>query len=385
MLGPRPKTFATVEILRDPPAAEAVWRDLPPERFGSFFQSPAFLLNWLAIHGARVEPFFIVARDEAGEAVALLPLGLRRQGPLRVAQFLGGKESNYNLGLFRDPDAFDSETVASLLRAAARQPGGPHVYRLQNMPKCWNGRRNPLTRLPHQPSPSPAYCTALAEDGEALLARKLSADTRKKLRKKEKRLTEMGALTYFQAPPRQADAILETYFAQKRRNYALGDESAIVRARRFYLALAGHGLELHVLALDGRPIALLAAALNGTRLHGLINSFDADPDIAKSSPGDLLLTRVLRDACARGLTCFDLGIGEARYKAMFCGEREDMADAVFAPTAIGAAAAPIFSAMLKAKASIKANARLWGALRSLRRRAARGGARWGGIRRGIWP
>ncbi len=87
----------------------------------------------------------------------------------------------------------------------------------------------------------------------------------------------------------------------------------------------------------GRPIAILAAGLNGERLQGLFNAFDPDPEIAKSSPGDLLLTRVLRDACARGLKCFDLGLGEARYKAMFCGEREAMADVVFAATSLGGA------------------------------------------------
>jgi len=359
-----------IEIFRDPLAARAVWRDLAPERRGSFYQSEAFLLNWLEIYGDTVEPWFVAARDAAG-ASALLPLGIFRFGPLRVAQFLGGKDSNYNLGLFRDPDAWSAEQVAGLLRAAARPPGGPHLYRLLNLPQRWDGRDNPLLRLPHQPSPSPAYCTALAEDGENLLAGKLSADTRKKMRKKEKRLTQMGALTCFRAAPDQGDALLDAYFRQKEQAYALGDAAHIARARKFYRALAGQGLELHALALDGRPIAILAAAANGSRLHGLFNSFDPDPEIAKSSPGDLLLARVLRDACARGLKTFDLGLGEARYKRMFCGEREAMADVLLAGRAAGALTRPILAAALRAKAAIKNDARLWGAIQRQRRRLAR--------------
>jgi len=362
----RVPSFDSVDVFRDPRDALDAWRALSPKRSGSYYQSEAFLLPWLEVYGGAVEPFFVVARAK-GEPVSMLPLGLRRFGPLRIAEFLGGKHANYNMGLFRDA-AFD---VADLLRAAARRPGGPHLYRLLNLPKVWSGAENPLLRLPHQASPSPAYCTALAGDGEAFLAQKLSADTRKKLRKKEKRLTDRGALAYFRAPVEQVDALLDVYFAQKQHNYALGSAQEIRRARAFYRGLAGQGLELHVLALDGRPIAMLAAARNGDRLQGLFNAFDPDPDIAKSSPGDLLLTRILRDACARGLQCFDLGLGEARYKAMFCGEREEMADVLFAATPSGALALPAFKAALAVKAAIKSNARLWGAIQRWRRGIAR--------------
>ncbi|MCW2285700.1 CelD/BcsL family acetyltransferase involved in cellulose biosynthesis [Rhodoblastus acidophilus] len=362
----RSQKFDSVEVFRDPRDALDCWRVLSPERCGSFYQSEAFLLSWLEVFGAAVEPFFIVARS-AGVPVALLPLGVRRVGPLRVAEFWGGKHANYNLGLFRDPDAFAAEDVAALLRAGGRTPGGPHLYRLVALPRSWNGVENPLTRLPNRPGASPAYCTALAGDGEVFLAQKLSADTRKKLRKKEKRLTDRGALSYFRAPPEQADAVLDVYFAHKRRNYAAGSAAETA----FYRRLAGQGLELHVLALDERPIAILGVGLNGARLQGLFIAYDPDPEIAKSSPGDLLLTRVLRDARARGLTCFDLGLGEARYKAMFCGEREAMADVVFAATWLGALTAPVFWAQLQAKAAIKSNARVWGAVQRLRRAVSR--------------
>jgi CelD/BcsL family acetyltransferase involved in cellulose biosynthesis len=364
------RSFESVDVLRDPREALACWRALPPESYGSFYQSETFLLNWLDVLGGGVDPFFIVARA-AGAPVALLPLGVRRVGPLRVPEFLAPTHAHYNLGLFRDPESFAAEDVAALLLTAAHAPGGPHLYRLLNMPKAWNGVENPLLRLPHQQSPSPAYCTALAHDGDAFLAQKLSADTRKKLRKKEKRLTDRGALAYFRAPPEQADALLEVYFTQKQQSYALGGAEEIASTRAFYRLLAGQGMELHVVALEGRPIALLAAGLNGERLQGMFNVFDPDPEIAKSSPGDLLLTKALRDACARGLKCFDLGLGEARYKAMFCGEREAMADVVFAASPLGALAKPMFVADLTVRAKVKNDPRVWRLVQRLRRKVAR--------------
>ena len=62
-----------------------------------------------------------MARDEAGQPVALLPFARAARGPLRFAVFLGGKDSNFNLGLFRPGGAWSRDDVAALLAAAAAQ------------------------------------------------------------------------------------------------------------------------------------------------------------------------------------------------------------------------------------------------------------------------
>ncbi len=367
---PSGRFFADVEVLRDPAEALAAWRALSPAKSGSFYQSEPFVLSWLKTFGARdgIEPFFVVARGENGAPRALLPLGLFRFGPLRVAQFLGRKHSNYNLGLFAaDCDASARDLRLLLRQAARRARRGPHIYRLMNMPLRWRGERNPLTLLAHRPSASNAYAARLADDGEVFLSGRLSADTRKKLRKKEKRLAAMGALRYFRARGEaEADEILDAFFTQKRQRYAgLSDEAGEAAARAFYRALTRFGadgappLELHALALGDRIVATFAAGLSGGRLQGLFNSFDSDPEIAKSSPGDLLLTYVLRDACARKIAVFDLGLGDARYKATFCDEVEPMADALVPVGLVGLLAWPFYTASLAAKAAIKRNPRVW--------------------------
>ncbi len=362
--------FARIDVFEDPAQALGAWRELAPETCGSLYQGEAFALRWLETCGRKlhVSPFFIVARDAAGAPLALLPLGVRRFGPLRVAEFLGGKHSNYNLGLFRPGCDFSVQDLRSLLRQASRQGnGGPHLYRLLNLPRSWDGAANPLCLLPNQPAPDNAYSTKLCEDGDAFLAGRLSSDTRKKLRKKEKRLAGMGALRYLRAENQiQATQILGAFFAQKERRLpGLTAEAETNGVRAFYSALASipeNGapptLELHALTLDDRIVAVLAAGLNGGRLQGNFNSFDDDPEIAKSSPGDILLTHVLRDACARKIAAFDLGVGDARYKATFCNEVEPMADAFFAPGFVGLAAKPVFAAAMRLKTAIKRDARL---------------------------
>jgi CelD/BcsL family acetyltransferase involved in cellulose biosynthesis len=369
--------FARVEVFADPADALAPWRQLDPAACASFYQGEPFTLGWLEACGRRrgVTPFFIAAYDAADAPVALLPLGLFRFGPLRVAQFLGGGCANYLLGLFRPGAHFTPADVDALLRAAARHPGGPHLYRLLNQPLSWRGARNPLCLLAHRPSASRAYATGLQRDGEAFLAARLSADTRKKLRKKEKRLAAMGSLRFFRAQDdAQAQAILEAFFAQKdRRLPGFAAAATASGERAFYARLADFGptgpaLELHALALDGRVIASFGAGLCGGRLQGLFISYDDDPQIARSSPGELLLCHVLRDACARRIAAFDLGLGDARYKTSFCDEVEPMADVIFAPGLAGALARPLFMAALAAKAALKRHKRLTATLGVLQRR-----------------
>ncbi|MGO9430106.1 GNAT family N-acetyltransferase [Rhodoblastus sp.] len=370
--------FAGLEVCRNPLDALAVWRTLAPAGRGSFYQSEKFLLAWLEHLGAKekVEPFFIVARDACGAPLALLPLGLFRFGPLRVAQFLGGKHANYNLGLFRGDAAFSARDLRLLLREAARAKGGPHLYCLLNMPLFWRGAANPLTLLPHRSGADHAYATALGEDGDAWLATRLSAATRKKWRKKEKRLAGMGELSYFRAKNQaQAQEILDSFFRQKSRRFAgLADQAKAAATQDFYAALSSFGaegaapaVELHALTLGGRVIATLAAGLNGGRLQALFNSFDADPPIAQCSPGEILLSHVLRDACARKVTAFDLGLGDARYKKTFCDDVESMADTLFAPSFFGLLAQPFFVASLVAKTTIKQNPSLWRLFDRMRR------------------
>ena len=49
-------------------------------------------------------------------------------------------------------------------------------------------------------------------------------------------------------------------------------------------------------------------------------------ELAQYSPGDLLLANLVKACCDRGLTTFDLGVGEAAYKGMFCNEPEPLFD-----------------------------------------------------------
>lgn len=361
--------FAEMVIFDDLGAAEETWRKLERQACATPYQGFAFAEAWFATLGAAqgAKPLVIAALDNRGSPLALLPFCRTAYGPLQVAAFLGGKHANYNLGLFRPGADWNRHAVEALLSGAARA-ASPRVdlYRLLNQPVAWRAVANPLALLPHKPSPSFGRKSELPASFEAWFAVHYSNDSRKKLRKKAKRLSETGELRHQLAFDRPtAERFLAAFLEQKRERFRrLGRSTANAyqseEAEAFLARLATEGLrdgatplELHALTLGERVIATFGALPGGDRLSGLIVGFDGAEEIARNSPGELLVLEVVRSAVERGFRAFDLGVGESRYKDECCEIAEPLFDTIFASSPLGRVAAPIFSARQALKARIK--------------------------------
>ncbi|QLP98321.1 MAG: GNAT family N-acetyltransferase [Rhodoblastus sp.] len=376
------RPFARVVVHTDMRQAQDDWAQLEECAPHSAYQGRDWILPWLGSIG-RAEgwsPAVIVARDARERAVALLPLGVVSRGPLRLAEFLGGRDANYTLGLFRPDVTFGRDDLEALLREGAKAtPGGIDLYSLINQPRSWRGADNPFLQLPHDMAPADGYATRLTTPGEAFLKARLSKDTRKKLRKKEQRLTEMGAVRHLRAgTAEEARAILAAFTAQKAarmKEKGLDNVFEGPAAEEFLARVAVEPLErgkspavdLYALTLDERIIATFAGSRSHGRFSGMFNSFDADPEIGKSSPGDVLLTKVIAGLCDAGLQEFDLGVGAARYKNTFCDVVEPLFDAFFPVTAGGRALMWVKQRKRKLKRVIKNDPRLWRAAQAARK------------------
>jgi CelD/BcsL family acetyltransferase involved in cellulose biosynthesis len=350
------------------PAVLETWAKLEAIAPCSIYQTRAWLLPWTGTLGrkAGLKPFYVIARGTADQPLALLCLGLRRIGPFKIAVFLGGKDSNFNLPLIHPGLNFGPEIWRVLLLDAAGLMGQdkPSAFLFLNQPAEWSGQTNSLTQLTAQPSPNAAFGTKLTPVAEALFAGKLSRNTRKKLRRKEARLVARGALTY--RTPATGDekaAILDAFFAQKTSRFRaqnIVSEFDDPTMRRFIEKASmagphGTGIELHALYSGGRIVAVYGGGTHRGGWSGMFNSFDASDDIARSSPGDLLLMAVMAKQCAAGTKHFDLGIGEARYKAMFCGDVIPLFDSFLAVTPMGRLFLLIEALALRTKSGIKSH------------------------------
>ena len=374
------RPFARVEVYDKLEDARLAWLALAQEAVASPYQNFDFARIWFATIGAAegATPLIVVARDEAGRPVALLPLALRARGLLRLAMFAGGKDANFNLGLVRSPADWTRNDVAALLaEAGARAAPRVDAFLLCNQPPSWRGVANPLAEVNGQPSPSFAYASALPGDFSAWLDARASKEAKKKMRKKRARLEATAPLVHRRATTADAiEAALAAFHAERRaRSEATGvpDPYAALAAQEFLARLARDGaLELHTLSLGERVVAVFGALPGAERLSGLFIGFDGDPEIARSSPGEILLHAVVADAIARGLREFDLGIGEARYKDEACEKVEPLFDSAFAVTLRGRLAAAAFLAAQRAKRAAKHSPRIKALHARLRR--LRGGS-----------
>ncbi len=365
-------------VFDDPAAIGELWHGFEAVAVGSPYQRRDWVeAYWATLGRAQgLQARIVVGREADGSVALVLPLALRRAGPARVAVPIGGRQANVHGALWRsglrlgEPRAF--------LRRVGRLVGAD-VVSLPFGVRSWAGEANPLVPADAAASGDRVATLILDATGEATLARSVSRDTRKKLRQKENRLREAGTLAFAQAvSPGEVEAVLGAFFAQKaerRRAIGLPNPFEAPAARDFLrrACLAGlergtPAVELYALRLGERVIATFAGAADGSRFSGMVNAFDAaDADLARRSPGDLLILHLVADQCRRGRRMFDLGVGDARYKETFCDGVEELVALTIPVTPLGSAYAGLATALAAARRRAKATPAAVALLRRLRR------------------
>jgi CelD/BcsL family acetyltransferase involved in cellulose biosynthesis len=381
--GRRP--FAHCEVFEDLAGAREAWAELEALEVASPYQNYHFLDAWVRTTGRarHIEPMIVVARDEARRVTAVLPLGRLRRGPVWSAEFLGGRDANFKMGLFRPSVETNREAIVDLLRRAARMTRPPvDAFWLTGQPFAWEGAGNPMAALPRWTSPNFGHKSALNRDFDVWLAAHYSKDARKKLRKKARRLDEIGHLEPVVAKDEaSARKILAAFQSQKEaRTRALGSANAYEgpHTARFFeiaatqgLALGTPTIELHALTSGEKIVATFGGLAQNNRFCGMFISFDTDAEISRCSPGQLLILETVRDLAARGFATFDLGAGEADYKEACCDAEEPLFDSAVAVTAMGAGFGAVAIANGRIKRWIKHTPWAWRLAEKLRRQAVR--------------
>ena len=382
-LEPQDRRLARVEVFEDMEAAEPHWRALEAgPLLATPYQRYDFLNLWQRHVGAAagVTPFIVVGFDRHGAALFLWPLGRRRMGSLQVVEFLGGKHANFNMALWRC-GVVGSIEAADLNAVLAQLESRADLLRLTNQPLSWAGTTNPFALLPHQRAANCGFSGALISDFDALLRARTNSGARKKMRKKERALASLGTVRFTRAAnPAQARRILEVFFKQKSarmRGRGIADVFAAPGVRRFVEAAAAQGIaggtpliELYALSVDDMIVATMGGIAGGGRFCAMFNSI-AQGRVAVESPGEQLIVNLVRRCCECDFNTFDLGIGEAHYKSLFCDDVEPLFDSVLPLNGRGRLIGYGFRLGAAAKRVVKQNTALWSLVRAARHLRAR--------------
>lgn len=364
------RPWARIVVSGDLAALEADWRALEADALVTPYQAYDWVRPFVTTIGRAEEMDFRFVRieDSQGALLALFPLVVARRLGTRFAEFIGGKHANYHMALYR-PDfaeALDATAAQQLLREIGAAIGGIDALFLINQPTAWQGIANPPARLAAGQSPSRAYKLALEPgDCDGTLRRSMSKHARKKMTTKRNRFAEFGPSELVQArSDAEIERVLDAFLAQKAARFAqlgLPDPFATPAIRAFLrdgaLAQAGRSpaIELYSLDLSGRSVATYVGAVQGKRFSGMATSFDLGSEAARTSPGEILLIELIKRKCRAGVTMFDLGVGEARYKTTICDDSDELVDTFVPLTAKGRAYAGYSQAKRALKRRIKAS------------------------------
>jgi CelD/BcsL family acetyltransferase involved in cellulose biosynthesis len=181
--------------------------------------------------------------------------------------------------------------------------------------------------------------------------------------------------------------VLDAFFKQKSarmRTLGVSDVFAEPGVRRFIEAAAteqlGDGsavIELYALSVDDMIVATMGGIVGDGRFCAMFNSI-LPGRYAVESPGEQLIVNLVRQCCGRGLNTFDLGIGESRYKRLFCEDAEPLFDTYLPLTKAGHLLSVGFKTGAMVKRTLKQHPALWSLVRATRRLKARLAAKTAG-------
>ena len=379
---PAPQKTATCDVrVHDNLASvQSIWHRLEQISGGTAYQSYAFCKAWFETIGAAdgIAPMIVHIADASRGIELIWPFAVSRKAGCRVVHFAGGKHSNYNLplGLFAK---LEGAELRELLLDAARM-AGIDLIKLKDQPHVWQGLSHPLASLAHTASPSSAWNTDLIGDPDAAKARIMSAESLKKMRTKERKLAELGPVTYGVASTQgEIDAALEAFLSHKKIRFAamgvpnpFADTAVVDFLRHLTLAPKASSsspapMQFHTLKVGGTIAALFGGMTRNGRFHGMVTSFNGDPAIAKYGPGDLLLLNMISTMGTQGLTCFDLGIGDAAYKTAYCPNEDKLFDSCMSVTTKGAILCSTLTMLTRLKRYVKAHPSLLSFARKFQR------------------
>ncbi|MBX9930988.1 MAG: GNAT family N-acetyltransferase [Methylobacterium sp.] len=389
----RVRSDLSAEVFDDLTAVETLWRGI--ETDPGVLATPYQRFDWVSAFlegsfGADRERLgqalrVVVLREASGAVRLILPLLRQRERGVMVARVVGATHANFHMPLFasRSAAATSGEEIVEALRVAGAE-AGIDAYILGHQPRFWDGAVNPLA-IRGEPSPSDAYGLLLGPDVETTVKRVFSADARKKLRAKEKKLAEAVGPVGFRVAQDAAEAasFLGAFYRHKASRFAaLGilDPYAAEPVRRFLAEAAGakesvfDRRSIEICALvgneDGRVYAVFAGAVDAVRYSGMMTAFDQDPALARFSLGEILLQHLVRYQAAQGRRAFDLGVGEARYKASICDETIELRQVAIPVSLSGWLVVAQAQCLFRLKRRIKRSPTLFGLVNALRRRAA---------------
>jgi CelD/BcsL family acetyltransferase involved in cellulose biosynthesis len=319
-----------VELIHDWDEAAAKLESALAQGRATPFQNRHWLGAWyrcFASDGAARPLIVVISEARTQDIVAILPLIVRTQRGLRIAEFAGSADYNAPI-LGPSASGSPSKTAAwwrDLCRELARLPGGCDLVRFRKMPAEMDGWVNPLASLAStQPSALTGHLVQVGDDYDAYRY-SLEKTVRKELERSWRVFAKHDGAEFRQI--RDPDEALRTFAALEAQqsarmhdlgqSYALDDEGSTAFHRELIVrGLANGYVILTALTCGEETVASLLGIRTGLH-YVMVRISNAGKAWSNCSPGRLVIERTMAMLHADGVRTFDFSVGSYDYKRRF--------------------------------------------------------------------
>jgi CelD/BcsL family acetyltransferase involved in cellulose biosynthesis len=318
-----------VELIHDWDVAVAKLEGAMAQGRATPFQNRHWLGAWYRCFTSSgyATPLIAVISDARGDVVAILPLCVRVQRGLRIAEFAGS--ADYNAPIL-GPAATGSPAEAAawwrqLCRELSRLPGGCDLVRFRKMPAAMSGWGNPLASLAGaQPSALTGHLVQVGDDYD-VYRYSLGKTVRKELERSWRVFARHDGAGFGQV--HDLDQALRTFAALEAQqsarmhdlgqSYSLDDESSAAFHRELIVrGLADGYVVLTALTCGEEIVASLLGIRTGSH-YVMVRIGNAGKAWSNCSPGRLVIERTMAMLHADGVRTFDFSVGSYDYKRRF--------------------------------------------------------------------
>lgn len=287
-------------------------------------QSLAFVELWAETLGIPAQDRLFVTATVDGNPVLLLPLHLRRVGPLKMYTWFPGRHVGCNAPVADHErlNAMTPDERRELWRRISLRVGGADLIYLPALP---HAEGNPFAELGQSIDGDTLYRAEFTGWENADKTQR-SKSRRKHDRQQGERLDAMGKVEFAELTNNDDTVpVIATMFRQRAARFktmGVADPFAPADVRAFYNNAAMPNspvdVRLHVMRLNGEIVAVRYNVVSGSRMFCLISSMSCDAEIQNGSPGKQCLLRVMQSIFENGYTSFDMGAGFTDEKRHWC-------------------------------------------------------------------
>jgi len=303
---------------------EILWKELELQAEITPFQTYTWLKNWYEAIGSpifKVQPN-IVCLFNGKQLEALLPLGVKKIGPIRVLEWLGGLVTDYMSPIIMPNSKFFKDNFFSVWEEIKTTISDYDVIHLSKQKPYIGEEKNPFSHFLDSNFMMNSRQSFFENDWDEYKKLHIKQKFLRDSRRRRRRLSELGNLE-FKIFDSQSDisALIDTMFQQKSRRYKEKEGWDIFKKeeyRQFYKGMPKilskeSSVHFSALLLDDVIIATHWGLISSNTFFHIMPTQEGG-NLSKYSVGRLLLEDLMEWCSNSQISYFDFTGGEEEYK-----------------------------------------------------------------------